>query len=107
MTESLVLNWTGVIPPADRELTAVEIKRRFGSIIQSGVRAFREDPQYLVDVAEDAVRARHQRALREAKAAIRAQNPGLDAASVTQAALCALEARGIVCPPGPAKRKAA
>lgn len=98
MSDSLVLNWTGVIQPADRELTASEIKRRFGGLLQSGVRAFRDDPQLLVDLAEEATRLRHQRELREAKAQVRAAHPEYTTDEVTQCAQEALSCRGVVAP---------
>lgn len=107
MTDTHVLNWTGVIQPAEQELSAVEIRRRFGALIQSGVRAFRDDPQYLVEVAEDAVRARYQKALKAAKAEVRAEHPGMIAALVTEQAEARVEALGIVCPQSLTRRRAA
>jgi DNA-binding CsgD family transcriptional regulator len=41
------------LPVADHPLSDHEIRERFGPLIRAGVQAFRDDPEYLVDVAED------------------------------------------------------
>lgn len=60
------------MPTADHELSAEEIRHRFGPLLRQGVEAFKRDPWLLVDVAESATapgvqeRAQQRSALRQA-----------------------------------------
>jgi hypothetical protein len=107
MTSSAVLNWTGVLIPAAEELSDTEIKRRYGALLTSGVSAFRDDPQYLVEMAETAVQQRYNKRLKEAKAGIRREHPGMEPALVLSNAEEVLRSEGLVAPARPSKRRRA
>jgi DNA-binding CsgD family transcriptional regulator len=49
-----------LIEPADHPLTDAEISERFGGLLRAGVQAFRDDPEYLIAVAEDWARVHRE-----------------------------------------------
>lgn len=57
----IVLHWSGVLAPAETELTDSEITHRYGTLMQSAISAFRQDPSYIVDMAEAAARLQARR----------------------------------------------
>lgn len=61
---AVVLNWTGTLAPAQHELSDSEINKQFGSLLGAAVSAFREDPSYIVEMAESAASLRNRRAAR-------------------------------------------
>lgn len=62
MSESaVILHWTGTLAPATAELTDHEIESRYGTLMQSAVSAFREDPTYIVQMGETAAALRLKR----------------------------------------------
>lgn len=61
---AIILNWTGTLVPADNELAEDEINSRFGGLMQTAVSAFRQDPSYIVEMAESAAALRARRAQR-------------------------------------------
>lgn len=56
-----VIDWSGVLLPAETELTDAEITERYGRLIESAVFAFRDDPGYVVSIAEAAARTKKRR----------------------------------------------
>lgn len=50
------------LSPADTELTDAEILDRYGSLMDDAVSAFREDPTYVVQMAEAAASLKQKRA---------------------------------------------
>lgn len=69
MNSLTVLDWTATMVPAQSELTDSEILDKFGSLLCDAFDAFREDPSYIVEMAESAAMLkakREQRAIRRA-----------------------------------------
>jgi hypothetical protein len=54
----------GVLFPATSELTDAEILERYGPLLEGAVSAFRDDPTYLIHMAESAALMRAKRAKR-------------------------------------------
>jgi hypothetical protein len=65
---TLLSQWSGDIAPASTELTDREILQRYGSLMQAAVSAFREDPTYIVEMAETSASIRARRSSRQKKA---------------------------------------
>lgn len=105
--EAVVLNWSGVLQPASGEMSPLEIKRRFGALLQTGVSAFRDDPQYLVEMAEQAAAVRYSKRLKVTKAEVRLENPDMTATEVIVEAEARLRDEGVEPPARAAKRRAA
>lgn len=65
MKESaVILNWTGTLAPAENELTDQEIVTKYGRLMRAAILAFREDPSYVVEMAESAASLRSRREAR-------------------------------------------
>lgn len=60
----VILDWSGVLPTADRELTDDEILEQFGPLMRGAVSAFREDPNYLVEMSTAAAALKKKRSRR-------------------------------------------
>ena len=58
---AVVLHWTGILSPADSELTDHEINARYGLLMEQAVSAFRQDPSYVVQMGETAAALRSKR----------------------------------------------
>lgn len=69
MRESVILNWSGTLASAGAELSDTEIIDRYGSLMEGAVSAFREDPSYIVQMAEAAASLRNKREARSLKTA--------------------------------------
>lgn len=67
--DAVVLNWAGTLAPAKNELTDAEILSRYGPLMQGAVSAFREDPSYIVQMAEAAASLKSKRRARAVKIA--------------------------------------
>ena len=67
--DAVVLNWAGTLAPAKNELTDAEILDRYGSLMRGAVSAFREDPSYIVQMAEAAASLKMKRQARSVKGA--------------------------------------
>lgn len=68
MTDSsaAILHWSGVLTPALNELSDSEIDDRYGPLMQRAVSAFKQDPTYVVEMAEAAAGLRAKRQRRQA-----------------------------------------
>jgi hypothetical protein len=60
--------WSGVLVEAPSELTDREILQRYGGLMQSAVVAFRQDPSYIVEMAETSASIRARRSTRQKRA---------------------------------------
>lgn len=56
-----ILHWSGVLSPASSELTDSEILTQYGSLFERAVSAFREDPTYVVEMAEASAKLQARR----------------------------------------------
>jgi hypothetical protein len=61
MAQAAILDWSGAMLPAQDELSDGEILERYGSLLQRAVSAFRDDPLYLVAMAESAAKLKRRR----------------------------------------------
>lgn len=59
------VTWQGSLIPATDELTDSEILDRYGALMWCAVSAFRQDPSYIVEMAESAASLRARRANRQ------------------------------------------
>ena len=57
----IILHWSGVLTPANSELTEEEITSRYGGLIKTAISAFREDPSYIVEMAETCAKIKARR----------------------------------------------
>jgi len=60
-----ILHWSGVLTTSQVELTDSEIINRYGTLMQSAVSAFRDDPSYVVEMAEASAKLRARRGNRK------------------------------------------
>ncbi len=67
MSAQPILDWSGVLNPAEGELSEEEIERQYGTLMQSAVSAFRDDPSYVIDMAEAAAVVKYKRTLSESR----------------------------------------
>lgn len=65
--DAVILNWAGTLAPAKSELSDSEISKQYGSLMETAVSAFREDPSYIVQMAEAAASLKQKRRARSAK----------------------------------------
>lgn len=69
MGDTAVQNWETALAPASEELTDAEILERYGTLMEGAVTAFREDPSYVVQMAEAAASLKTKRRARSLKIA--------------------------------------
>ena len=65
----MVLNWAGTLAPSKNELTDAEILDQYGSLMEGAITAFKEDPSYIVQMAEAAASLKSKRRARSVKGA--------------------------------------
>ena len=61
---STVLHWSGVLIPAKQELTDSQILDRYSGLLKAAVSAFREDPSYIVEMAEASAKLQARRGIK-------------------------------------------
>ena len=98
-----VLNWSGVITPAEGELTDDEIEQRYGTLLRGAVSAFRDDPSYIIDMAESASMLRYKRELNLARQSAATQTD--DKEEIAQIAQQIMEERGLFPPQRSVKKR--
>ena len=68
MVAEAILDWSGVLTPANGELSELQIEEQYGTLMQSAVSAFRSDPSYVVEIAEASAVLKYKRELVSARA---------------------------------------
>lgn len=102
MSGATILNWSGDITPAEKELSETEIDARYGVLMRDAVSAFKDDPSYLVEMAESAALLRYKRQMWEAR--VEAQKECRDKEQVRELTQRIMAERGIY-PPARSNRR--
>lgn len=103
MTDVLLQWSSGVITPAEGELSDEEISKRYGVLMENAVSAFQADPNYIVEMAESAAQLRYKREMWQARTEAAQQTSCKE--EIRELTLSKLEARGVHPPVRSSKRK--
>lgn len=93
----------GSVIPASGELSASEINGRYGVLMRDAVSAFKDDPSYLVEMAESAALLRYKRQMWEAR--VEARKESRDKEQVREITMRIMHERGVHPPARSTRRK--